>query len=98
MLKGELVVLNIADIALAEGARLIVHGVLNLLQLIEGSKGDARQLEDARGVLGPKGGQLAALSSVDRPGVVFLLRLMQSRLRGAPCGTREVGVGGGVCL
>ena len=58
MLEGELVVLNVADIAGIERARLLIHGILQLLQRIEGIERDARELEDAWGVLGPYGLEL----------------------------------------
>jgi hypothetical protein len=92
--------LNITDIARVESAGILIHGLLKLFQLIKGLESGARQLKDAVGMCGPEGGQLGqerclVLGIEGRGG---LIRLMRSGLRGAEDGTREVGVGGGVCM
>ena len=86
VLKGELVVVEVAHIVRAEGARLIIHGVLKLLQLSQGIERDARQLEDARGVLGPYGLELGrerglGLSRQGRRGLLAALDQKRSARR-----------------
>ena len=52
-LKRELLVLDVAHIVRIERARLIIHSVFESTNFAKRLSGDARQLEDASGVLGP---------------------------------------------